>query len=153
MRWGQGFFRAWVVLSIIWVGLAVYIQEPTTYRLPWLWRGPFISFTVQPVGSASSYVEDFDLSKSQAQLADDVTRAVRLKAERSSDREASLQRLPADRDQLLGYMTTEYEKRSQEAKSAWLTTIAPPFALLGLGLSLSWVLRGFRTATQRPISE
>src|SRR5262245_27808653 len=38
MTWGRGFFRTWLVLSAIWIGLWVYFAGPKTYSR--LWHAP-----------------------------------------------------------------------------------------------------------------
>jgi hypothetical protein len=43
VSWGRGFFRAWLVLSAIWIGLAVYIAKPLTFS--WLWKAPKYEIT------------------------------------------------------------------------------------------------------------
>jgi hypothetical protein len=43
VSWGRGFFRAWLILSAIWIGLAVYIAKPLTYS--WLWKAPKYEIT------------------------------------------------------------------------------------------------------------
>jgi hypothetical protein len=35
---GKRVFRAWVVISIVWIGLAFFIAGPVTYS--WLWKAP-----------------------------------------------------------------------------------------------------------------
>jgi hypothetical protein len=35
LRWGRGFFRGWIVISVLWVGLAVMIAKPETYKALW----------------------------------------------------------------------------------------------------------------------
>jgi hypothetical protein len=35
---GQGFFRIWLFLSAIWIGLSIFGHAPKTYS--WLWHAP-----------------------------------------------------------------------------------------------------------------
>ena len=35
IAWGRGFFRAWLALSVIWIGACVSLIEPKTYRTLW----------------------------------------------------------------------------------------------------------------------
>jgi hypothetical protein len=140
MRCGRGFFRAWVVLSAIWVGLSVYIQEPRTYRMP------SRATLTAPSGSKV----EIDLSKGQAQLSDDVTEllkseANRLKITHSSAADEKTQSLSEERDDLLKMIAAEHEKQRQKVWTAWFITIAPPLAVLVLGICIAWILRGFRT--------
>jgi hypothetical protein len=38
LRWGPGFFRAWVVIAALWVAGTVFAAKPSTYAL--LWHAP-----------------------------------------------------------------------------------------------------------------
>lgn len=147
MTWGRGFFRFWLFLSAIWIGLSVYITQPKTYS--WLWHAP--QFEVK---FASGHVTTFDTSKSYQELAADVTKELQREAERLGTPQAApgggmfddLVRgaNEAKRDQLLTDIHSRYETPGEQAKRAWLVTFIPPLALLGLGLSTAWILRGFR---------
>ena len=63
MNWGRGFFRAWLVISAFWVGLAIYFEGPDTYNMHWLWRGPKIAYT-----TPSGFSGEFPLSRDRAAL-------------------------------------------------------------------------------------
>ena len=41
MRWGRGFFRVWLLLSVIWIVVSNYVFEPRTYQF---WRAPIFEF-------------------------------------------------------------------------------------------------------------
>jgi len=148
MRWRRGFLRAWIVVSAIWIGLSVYIQGPVIYRLPWLFGGAVRI----PQATETGLYAEWDLSKSPAQLSDDVTQFLRLDAERlktvdRKEADEKLQSLSEDRDALLVAITREYEQEKKEAWTAWLFSITPPIAMLAIGFVMAWVLRGFRPAT------
>jgi hypothetical protein len=149
LRIARGLFRLWLVLSVLWIGLSVYILEPTTYRLPWLWRGAKFTYS-----TPTKAKEQFDLSRTQAQLSEDVTEALKREIERLkiSDKSAAderLQALSADRDELLASMTEGYEQAKQKARIAWLITLVPPAGMLVLGLCAAWISRGFRPAAPK----
>jgi hypothetical protein len=129
---------------VLWIGLSFYILEPTTYRLPWLWRGAKITYSTPTEARVQ-----FDLSRTKAQLTEDVSEALKREIERlkTTDKSAAderLQALSADRDQLLASMIGEYEQRKQKAHTAWLITLVPPVGMLVFGLCVAWIFRGFR---------
>jgi hypothetical protein len=149
MRWGRGFFRAWIVLSAIWIGLLVYNFGPTTYRLPWIWQGPRVTLEIRSPGGGQT-ISEFDPSKSQAQLTEDATIAMKNAADKSvnvADRQIADESLPTVRQNILTNITQRYDEMRQEARTAWLFTLIPPIALLVFGLCTAWILRGFRRAT------
>jgi hypothetical protein len=142
MRWGLGFFRVWLVL------LSVYIEEPATYRLSWLWREPRLI----TVSKATKAREEFDLSRTREQLSDDVTEAVKREIEllKISDKSAAdqtLQTFLAHRDELLATVTTGYEEAKQKARIAWLITLVPPVGML----FLASVLPGYCVDFAQPL--
>jgi hypothetical protein len=118
LRWGRGFFRAWVVLSAIWIGSSVYIQEPRTYRMP------SRATLTAPSGSKI----EIDLSKGQAQLSNDVSEllkseANRLKITDSNAADEQMQSLSEDRDRVLKMIAAEYEKQRQKVWTAYFITL------------------------------
>jgi hypothetical protein len=44
MRWGRGFFRAWLVLSVLWIGACIYGSKLETYS--WLLKAPMYTVLV-----------------------------------------------------------------------------------------------------------
>ena len=143
MRWGRGFFRAWIVLSVIWIGLSVYYFGPTPYR----WWSPRLAYEFQK-DEADPITAVFDPSKSQAQLTDDVIAAIKDAAAKSvnvADREVDLSKTKPEL--AVADIARAYDQMKQKTRTAWLFTLTPPLALLGLGLCITWILRGFRPAT------
>jgi len=141
MTWARGFFRAWLVLSAIWIGLSAYVAEPKTYS--WLWRAPKYA-----IEFSSGYRATFDTSKSHNELAASVTEEWQREAERlkTRDRQAAdaiIQSLSAKRDELLIAIGSRYENAGEQAQRALLATFIPPLVVLGSGLCIAWVLRGF----------
>jgi hypothetical protein len=156
-RWGRGFFRFWLVLSAVWIGLVVYSVGPKSYQLQWLWRAPIFE-----IKSPSGYVSELDLSKSQAELAAAITLELQREAERQrSLSDTELEKLgkplplgfwitpeliPKRRDEILTGINSKYQTEREQAENYWLLTVIPPLGLLGLGLCIAWILRGFRHA-------
>ena len=131
LTWGRGFFRAWVVLSVLWIGLAVYTNEPKTYSR--LWR------SVYEVEGPDERRAEFNLSKSPTELGADL--AAWLQARRPDVESVELLK---DRDQLLAHLKATHQENTNKAASALRLTIVPPLALLGFGLCIFWIGRGFR---------
>jgi hypothetical protein len=141
MTWGRGFFRVWLFLSAIWVGLSVYIAELKTFT--WLWRAPIVDFQ-----SPSGRQVSFNTSKSSKQLAEDVDAVLKREAELAAGLPPGfVLDHPVETikpDALLKVIAAEVQRTGEEARRAWLATLVPPVVLLGLGLSVGWILRGFR---------
>src|SRR5262245_55084454 len=135
MTWRRGFFRLWLVLSVLWIGLVVYLNEPKTYTR--------FSNAVYEVKSSDGRVRQFNLAGSQTELAADLT--AWMQAERP---DISISELQADLDELVTAIKSEYQAELNEAKTAWMLTVLPPVALLCFGLCVFWIVRGFRPRTQ-----
>ena len=135
MKWGRGFFRAWVVLTALWIGLTVYVQEPETYRL---W-----SSSVYEITDPDGHTGEFNLAKkSQTELAAEITAWIRTQRPDIDD----AQRLK-DRDRILARLTAKHQVDRDEAAGALQLSIIPPLVLLALGLCIFWIARGFRPRT------
>ena len=136
MNIARGLFRAWIVISAIWIGLTVYLSEPKTYTK--FWR------LVYEAQYKDGRIVEFDLTKSQAALAADVT--AWMQAQRP---DINILEVQKDSEQLLAYLKSERQLQMDKAKSAWLVTVVPPLALLIFGLCILWIAPGFRP-TPRP---
>jgi hypothetical protein len=135
MAWRRGFFRLWLVLSALWIGLVVYLNGPKTYTR--------FSNAVYEVKSSDGRVRRFNLAGSQTELAADIT--AWMQAQRP---DINISELQTDLDELVTALKSEYQAELDEAKIAWLLTVLPPFALLGFGLCILWIVRGFRPRTK-----
>jgi hypothetical protein len=129
MRWGRGFFRVWLVLSLLWICPSVYGFKPATYS--WLLKAPV--YTVS-IGNNGRQVT-LDTSRRRDELASDLFEALKLEAKASK---------LSDTDDILTAIDSKYATAGDKAREAWLVTVIPPLALLVLGLAIAWILRGFR---------
>jgi hypothetical protein len=131
MRWGPGSLRIWIVLSALWVASVVYVQKPKTFQF---WESAYqLSFGGKPV-------IELNAAKDKAALANELTAIMRTQR---PDVDAA--ELEQDRDKILAMLRARHQVVMDEAKTAWLLTITPPLALLGFGLCICWIARGFRS--------
>jgi|SRR5271166_2165791 len=135
MAWRQGFFRIWVVLSVIWVGGAILVAKPKTYV--WLWNAPKYDITF-PTGLTIT-LDGAKTREEAAELLDD-----QIKHEVSRPGGEKLK--PDDRDELLKSMYGGYSSPGDQAREAWIAAIAPPVGLFIIGLAIGWIFSGFRKA-------
>jgi len=148
MTWGRGFFRAWLFLSAIWIGLSVCFIEPKTYA--WLWRAPVFNFT-----TPSGRTVTFDGSRNREELAADITEELQREASKAAGLppgfvlEKPPDSLAKQRNEILALVDSKREGAGEEARRAWLVSFVPPLGLLGLGLAMTWILRGFRSRKNR----
>ena len=136
MAWRRGFFRLWLVLSALWMGVNVYLIEPKTYTRFW-------QAGVYEVKSSDGRVHQFNLAGSRTELAADLTAWMQVQRP-----DINISEFEEDRDEVVTALKAEYQTELDEAKTAWLVTVLPPFALLGFGLCIVWIARGFRSRTQ-----
>ena len=129
MRRGR-FFRLWLFLSVIWVAASVYIQELRTSQF---WRAPILEFQA-PSGQKFS----INTSKNQNEIEAELNAALGRESRLSSSE------VEKTRAAILGVIDTAKQIKSEEARRAWLAAFFPPLAVLGLGLCLGWIFRGFR---------
>ena len=135
MRLRRGFFRLWLSLSVIWVVASVYLQELRTFQF---WRAPTLEFEA-PSGQKFS----INTSKNQNEITADLNAALGRESRLSSSE------VEKTRAALLAVIETAKQIKSEEARRAWLATFLPPLAVLGLGLCLGRIFRGFRHESGR----
>lgn len=131
IAWGRGFFRAWLALSVIWIGVCVYLIEPKTYRS--LWR------SVYEVKLKDGSVAEFDLFKSRTELEAELDAFMQ-----KSRPDVKIDERLKDRDEIFSDLNSSHQVRLNKAKEAWQFTLIPPGVLLGFGLCTFWIVRGFR---------
>jgi hypothetical protein len=135
--WGRGFFRAWIVVSVLWIGLAVINWTPEAY--PALWHGAKYDMT-SPTGQQFT----LDASMRRDQVVQTLDSVLQQEEARSGHKvELGI------RDAILNHIDTEERTRGQ-ALQVWLFTIIPPVVLLLLGIAIGWVIGGFRKDKSQP---
>ena len=135
MAWRKGFFRIWVVLSVIWIGVAILIAKPQTYV--WLWNAPKYEITL-PTGSR--IILDGSKSREEAnEFLDD-----QIKHEASNRPGAKIE--PGTRDEVLNSIYGGYASPGERAREAWFAAVLPPIGLFIIGLAVGWIFTGFRKA-------
>ena len=140
MTWSRGFFRIWVAVSAIWIGLSIYFAGSKTYLR--LWQGAEYELEF-PSGHRTT----FDTSKSRGELLAEITEEWKREAMRNGPAaDEILRSILARRDDLPEAFASNNEKLHKEAEYVWLATFIPPLVLLGLGLCIAWIVRGFRAA-------
>ena len=133
---GEPLGRPWDNVSAA-VGLAVMIEKPETY--PLLWHG-----TKWVIGSPTGQQFTLDASMPRDQLVQTVDNAVRQEEARSGHKVE-----PNIRDAILN-LVDDKERARDQAAQVWLFTIIPPVALLLLGVTIGWVIGGFRRDKAQP---
>lgn len=136
MRWGPGFFRAWVVISALWVAGAVFATKPPTYAL--LWNAPKYEISF-PSGKVT-----LDTSRSHQELVATLDDALAKEPAPKPGEKSKAE----SRDEILDYFGARYSSAGDRAFDALLMTIVPPGVLLLTGLAVAWIIRGFR----RPVA-
>ena len=139
MRWRRGFFRAWIVISVVWVGLAVMIAQPDTYRHLW-------HKAKYEIATPSGQKFTLDSSMPRDHLVGILDTALRQEEARPGGTKVE----PSTRDSLLQRIDEGYREQDQ-ALQAWIATIIPPVALLMLGIAIGWVVGGFRRDKTQPV--
>lgn len=146
MAWSRGFFRLWVVLTLIWMGAVVAGLGKDEFK--GLWR-PNVEIEVE---YKSDVKDTLDSSRSTEDLRRQIIDGVRKGAaqlQRTDPAEAKkrLDEANTSADELLKVMADENHKRADRLQRALVVLLAPPVALLILGMAIAWVAGGFRRST------
>ena len=128
---GRGFFRAWIVISILWVAATVLATKPSTYAQ--LRNAPKYEVEFQ---SGRKVALDTSLSHQElVAMLDDALQREPTKPEQKSNADA--------RDEILNYFGSRYSTAGDRAANAWLITVTPPAVLLAFGIASAWIFRGY----------
>lgn len=139
----RGFFRLWIVMSLVWI--AIIVAGLGTEEFKGLWRS-HVELQVEYKGGTKDVL---DSSRSKEDLRQRIGDAVRRDAaelQRSDQAEArrQIESLNANIDELLKAMDDENQKRADRLHRALMVALAPPLALLIAGLAVAWIASGFR---------
>jgi hypothetical protein len=144
MAWSRGFFRLWIVLTLIWIG-AIWISTGTE-EFKGLWA-PNVKLDVEYKGGVR---DTLDGSRPQEylrqQILTGVTEGAKLLAQKGDPLEAKAQKEAANStaDELLKVTADEKAKRADRLHRALIPLIAPPASLLVIGIAIAWIAGGFR---------
>lgn len=133
MSWGRGFFRAWVVISALWVVATVFVAKPSTYAQ--LWNAPKYE-----VSFPSGRKVMVDTSRTHQELVAVIDDALRQEPSPKPGEKSHAD----SRDEILDYFGASYSSSGDRAINAWLITVVPPGVLLLIGFAIAWIIRGFR---------
>jgi hypothetical protein len=139
LRWGRGFFRGWIVISALWIGLAVIVSKPETYRA--LWHKSKYEIETP---SGQRFTLDTSLPR------DHVVEILDSELQHEGARPGGTKVEPSTRDALVQQIDDGYRAQDQ-ALQALLATIIPPLALLLLGVAIGWVIGGFQKDKRQPV--
>lgn len=143
----RGFFRAWIVISALWVGVAVMVGKPEAY--PALWHGGKYY-----IGTASGQQYMLDASMRRDQLMQTLDSRLQQEETRLREYDAahpkSRHKIESGiiRDAILNHIDTGERTRRDQALEVWLITIIPP---LLLGIAVGWAVGGFRKVKSQPV--
>ena len=121
VSWSRGFFRAWVVVALLWVALVTVIMSAD-------------------YPTAASYAYAVKNEDGTTLTLDRILAAVdKAKAEGKTDTATRLMGYAAKNNADLRQAQSDIVQRW-----AWAVSV-PPSVLLMLGLAIAWALRGFRS--------
>jgi hypothetical protein len=123
IAWGRGFFRIWVLLSVVWIGGAIWIES----------NPPVQSGPPPPFDETLPYLKTVP----------------GVKMDKLSDCEPAAKQDP--RVDLQNCVEDFRDEQSQTMWryvrwTAW--AVVPPLALLFFGAAIGWALRGFRRVSE-----
>jgi hypothetical protein len=147
VAWRRGFFRAWVVLAIIWIAGVGWNQYPLFHLETKIQTSGdcWERFARRPDGTALD--DKFELFFSHSPPPGSPP------SDRDRWHAAALQKIhdcevaEAASLTITQHIERAIEENWEDASSSLALILLPPLMLLGCGVILGWVIRGFRTAT------
>ncbi len=121
--WGRGFFRIWVLLSVVWIGGAIWIES----------NPPVQSGPPPPFDETLPYLK--------------TVRGVKM--DKLSDCEPAAKQDPrVDLQNCVEYFRDEQSQTMWRYVRWTAWAVVPPLALLFFGAAIGWALRGFRRVSE-----
>jgi hypothetical protein len=144
MRWSRGFFRLWSILGVVWVGTSFAILRKDEFK--GLWQ-PAIRLEIEFRGGLADTLDGSRPKEVlRQQIVDDVNRDAGTLMQKGDAVEASKQSEKANQsaDELLKVIEDQTGNRSDRLYKSLTILLAPPAALLAIGIAFAWVATGFR---------
>jgi hypothetical protein len=144
MVWSRGFFRVWIILTLIWIG-AVWVSTGTD-DFKGLWA-PNVKLDVEYKGGVSDTLDGSRPPQYlRQQIITGVNEGAKILAQKGDPAEAKRQNDQADNsaNELLKAIADETTKRADRLHRALILLLGPPASLLAIGIAIAWIARGFR---------
>jgi len=159
MNWVRGFFRLWIIAGLLWLAITAVFLRPegvveayasNVYQLivhPIMMvraeskrsKIEQIQFERQVVPSCKDFTPPAEVKEPHMTSSDELDRVLCSSARKTLNEETA-----EDRD-LEPFVSTlaELDHSGQNLRTFCVTAFLPPVAILLLGISLAWALRGF----------
>lgn len=162
MSWGRGFFRVWVVLSVVWIGFVAYIYAPSV-KTPTQYLGGYPvaqdedqkpkhidqfsdDFSALEAGAIAKRVRQYELD-----LGPDFPSPVQMFGSMSMTEDEFTRRLKGQIDYIRADLKTWIAgKRMEKIIEATEVALGVPLGFLVAGFAVHWILRGFRSPKPHP---
>ncbi|SDC42772.1 hypothetical protein [Ruegeria marina] len=119
MNWSKGFFRVWLAISVVWIAVSLIVARPD---------------------QSFHYYSSFDeMADRLRQAPSDANGTVHFSAKRTLTQDET--------DELLNELESRSAAKRSELLSSLFAALVPPLVLLGFGVAVAWVLRGFKKSS------
>jgi hypothetical protein len=149
MTWSTGFFRLWLVVTVVWIAATFAAIGWDEFKGLW---APKAALEVVYKGDLKDTLdsEKHDPQFLRLQIIEGVKRGAAL-LQRTDPAEAKTQRDQADTtaEELLKVLADENRARADRLYKGLGILIAPPLALLIFGVAIAWIAAGFQKVTER----
>lgn len=158
MSWRQGFFRIWVLLSVLWALLVAFFAYDGIVS-PWFpGKGFYYKHGVPVPVSVDRYSTEFSDLVRLKESGEVLGLKIRDLPEITLFVPANISPIERDRriDQVHGIATTMkatvvHQKRVEAIKQALAVVLIPPIMLFVIGLGIAWAISGFRQKPTNPV--
>jgi hypothetical protein len=143
VTWSKGFFRLWIVLTLIWiVAIAASLGKD---EFKGFWQ-PNCSIEVEYKGGIKETLDSSHRPEDlRRQIIEGVSKgAILLQKTDPAEAKKQIDGASGTADDLMKVMTDENQKRADRLYRGLILTIVPPLGLLIAGLAIAWVASGFR---------
>jgi hypothetical protein len=147
MVWSRGFFRLWIILTLVWIGAIWFSTGTEDFKGLW---APDAKIDVEYKGGVR---DTLDGTRPQEylrqQIIAGVSEGAKILAQKGDPAEAKRQNEGANdtANELLRVLADEKAKRADRLHRVLVLLLGPPTFLLAIGIAIAWIARGFRKTT------
>ncbi len=144
MTWKRGFFRLWILFSLLWFGVSLMFFGKDDFKAIWQ---PSVKIKVEyERGTVSVLDGALPTEELRRKIIEEILRDGYPLISAGDINAAQKQIATANQtaDEFLNVIRKESKARQDRLQYALMTLLVPPGALFFLGTMIGWVARGFR---------
>jgi hypothetical protein len=144
MVWSRGFFRLWIIVTLVWIGAVWLATDKDDFKGLW---APNVKLDIEYKGGVKDTLDGSRPTEYlRQQIITGVNEDAKILAAKGDPGGAKKQIEDANSsaNELLKVIADAEAKRGDKLLRALTLLLVPPISLLAFGMAIAWIARGFR---------